>query len=154
MTDNTAASPTELVTRAKLAEQAERYDDMAKAMKDLVGKKKILSNEERNLLSVAYKNVVGARRSSWRVVTSIEQKTDAENEKKKTSVQNYREKITNELKEICNDVLVSIEVTGADVAIICMIYLWSPMSLLILSMLCRIIEIWNICDPFKVKNRL
>ena len=43
MTDNTAASPTELVTRAKLAEQAERYDDMAKAMKDLVGKKKILS---------------------------------------------------------------------------------------------------------------
>ncbi|CAO2602481.1 14-3-3 protein zeta/delta [Lemmus lemmus] len=34
-----------------------------------------LSNEERNLLSVAYKNVVGARRSSWRVVSSIEQKT-------------------------------------------------------------------------------
>merc|ERR1712226_1275203 len=27
-----------------------------------------LSNEERNLLSVAYKNVVGARRSSWRVI--------------------------------------------------------------------------------------
>ncbi|CAO2577838.1 14-3-3 protein beta/alpha [Lemmus lemmus] len=34
-----------------------------------------LSNEERNLLSVAYKNVVGARRSSWRVISSIEQKT-------------------------------------------------------------------------------
>ena len=35
-----------------------------------------LSNEERNLLSVAYKNVVGARRSSWRVISSIEQKTE------------------------------------------------------------------------------
>ncbi|CAO2623664.1 14-3-3 protein zeta/delta [Lemmus lemmus] len=34
-----------------------------------------LSNEERNLLSVAYKNVVGALRSSWRVISSIEQKT-------------------------------------------------------------------------------
>ena len=29
--------------------------------------------QERNLLSVAYKNVVGARRSSWRVISSIEQ---------------------------------------------------------------------------------
>ncbi|CAO2604931.1 14-3-3 protein theta [Lemmus lemmus] len=32
-----------------------------------------LSNEERNLLSVAYKNVVGGRRSAWRVISSIEQ---------------------------------------------------------------------------------
>ena len=33
-----------------------------------------LSQEERNLLSVAYKNVVGARRSSWRVLSSLETK--------------------------------------------------------------------------------
>ncbi|KAB0392489.1 hypothetical protein E2I00_015566, partial [Balaenoptera physalus] len=42
-----------------------------------------LSNEERNLLSVAYKNVVGARRSSWRVISSIEQKTSADGNEKK-----------------------------------------------------------------------
>merc|ERR550519_1289908 len=40
-----------------------------------------LSNEERNLLSVAYKNVVGARRSSWRVISSIEQKTEGSEKK-------------------------------------------------------------------------
>ena len=40
-----------------------------------------LSNEERNLLSVAYKNVVGARRSSWRVISSIEQKTEGSERK-------------------------------------------------------------------------
>ena len=32
-----------------------------------------LSVEERNLLSVAYKNVIGSRRASWRVLSSIEQ---------------------------------------------------------------------------------
>ena len=51
---------------------------MACAMKKVTEMGEELSNEERNLLSVAYKNVVGARRSAWRVITSIEQKTSAE----------------------------------------------------------------------------
>ncbi|KAL2079878.1 hypothetical protein ACEWY4_023671 [Coilia grayii] len=103
-TKNSAAmDKTELVGKAKLAEQAERYDDMAASMKAVTELNEELSNEERNLLSVAYKNVVGARRSSWRVVSSIEGKT-ADGEKKQLT-QEYREKIEKELKEICNDVL-------------------------------------------------
>ena len=35
-----------------------------------------LTVEERNLLSVAYKNVIGARRASWRIVSSIETKEE------------------------------------------------------------------------------
>lgn len=95
----------ELVQKAKLAEQAERYDDMAAAMKAVTEQGHELSNEERNLLSVAYKNVVGARRSSWRVISSIEQKTER-NEKKQQMGKEYREKIEAELQDICNDVLV------------------------------------------------
>lgn len=95
----------DLVQKAKLAEQAERYDDMASAMKAVTEGGVELSNEERNLLSVAYKNVVGARRSSWRVISSIEQKTES-NEKKQQMAREYREKIETELQEICNDVLV------------------------------------------------
>merc|ERR1712155_244806 len=81
-----------------------------------------LSNEERNLLSVAYKvnmepsphlqllmavswqNVVGARRSSWRVISSIEQKTEG-SERKQQMAKEYREKVEKELRDICNDVL-------------------------------------------------
>ncbi|XP_072224011.1 14-3-3 protein beta/alpha-1-like [Leuresthes tenuis] len=94
----------DLVQKAKLAEQAERYDDMAAAMKSVTEQGAELSNEERNLLSVAYKNVVGARRSSWRVISSIEQKTEG-NDKKQQMAREYREKIESELQEICHDVL-------------------------------------------------
>ena len=64
-----------------------------------------LSVEERNLLSVAYKNVVGSRRSSWRVISSIEQKSS--DEKKQECAKAHREKIEKELKETCQEVLVS-----------------------------------------------
>lgn len=103
-------SKDQLVLRAKHAEQAERYDDMASAMKAIAqmlkGSLDKLGSEERNLLSVAYKNVVGARRSAWRVISSIEQKSD--DETKKTLVKNYRQKVEAELTAICNDVLVSL----------------------------------------------
>merc|ERR1739848_316879 len=97
----------EYVSRARLAEQAERYDDMADFMKKVTEQGEDLSNEERNLLSVAYKNVVGARRSSWRVISSIEQKSNADGDdtKKNDMIKDYREKIENELRTICKDVL-------------------------------------------------
>jgi len=98
------ADKEELVQRAKLAEQAERYDDMAGSMKAVTETGIELSNEERNLLSVAYKNVVGARRSSWRVISSIEQKTEG-SERKQQMAKEYREKVEKELRDICNDVL-------------------------------------------------
>jgi 14-3-3 protein beta/theta/zeta len=93
----------QLVAQAKLAEQAERYDDMAASMKQVTTQDTVeLSNEERNLLSVAYKNVVGARRSSWRVISSIEGKADAT---KAPIASAYRKKIEDELKQICGEVL-------------------------------------------------
>ncbi|XP_077405505.1 14-3-3 protein zeta/delta-like [Vanacampus margaritifer] len=93
-----------LVQKAKLAEQAERYDDMAAAMKLVTEQAPTeLTNEERNLLSVAYKNVVGARRSSWRVVSSMELKS--EEASKAGQAKEYREKIETELNDICKEVL-------------------------------------------------
>ena len=57
-----------------------------------------VSSEEGNLLSVAYRSVAGARRSSWRVISSTEQKTSAEGNEKVDMVRAYREKIEKELE--------------------------------------------------------
>lgn len=97
----------QIVAKARIAEQAERYDDMAASMKlvtETVSADIELNHDERNLLSVAYKNVVGARRSSWRVISSIEQKTDTGSRKQKFASE-YREKVEKELIRICNEVL-------------------------------------------------
>ncbi|KAF9933772.1 14-3-3 protein [Linnemannia zychae] len=91
---------------AKLAEQAERYEEMVKNMKDVASVGKELSVEERNLLSVAYKNVIGARRASWRIVSSIEQKEESKGSTAHVSmIKTYRAKIEEELADICNDIL-------------------------------------------------
>ena len=65
-----------------------------------------LGSDERNLLSVAYKNVVGSRRSSWRVISSLEQKASAD-DSKQGEAKKYRKVIEGELKDICKEVLVS-----------------------------------------------
>ncbi|KAK4049772.1 hypothetical protein OIO90_005353 [Microbotryomycetes sp. JL221] len=91
---------------AKLAEQAERYDEMVQQMKKIASMDSELSIEERNLLSVAYKNVIGARRASWRIVSSIEGKEEAKgNTTQVTAIKAYREKIEAELASICEDIL-------------------------------------------------
>lgn len=45
---------------------------MLSYMKKVVSLNADLSIEERNLLSVAYKNSVGSRRTAWRALSSIE----------------------------------------------------------------------------------
>lgn len=104
----TSRSSEDLINLAKFAEQAERYDDMAEYMKQFVeGTRengKPLSQEQRNLLSVAFKNVVGAKRSSWRILSAdLEKCTD---ETKKQILQTYCDKVVVELQEVCNTVSV------------------------------------------------
>lgn len=91
---------------AKLAEQAERYDDMANHMKIACNLSPELSMEERNLLSMAYKNAVGSRRAAWRVITSLEQKQKTSgNEELAKYVHEYRSNIEAELQRICDTIL-------------------------------------------------
>lgn len=96
----------DLVFVARTAEAAERYDDMCNCMKALVKhcaeRKEDLTVDERNLLSVAYKNVIGARRASWRTLNGESQDQDA---KSADLIPTYKNQVQKELTNICNEVL-------------------------------------------------
>jgi 14-3-3 protein epsilon len=96
-----------LVYMAKLAEQAERYDEMVSNMRELAKLNLELSVDERNLLSVGYKNLIGARRSSWRILTSIHTKEQAKgaSEENIAVLEEYRGAIEKELEETCGEIL-------------------------------------------------
>merc|ERR1739848_669878 len=65
-----------------------------------------LSVEERNLLSVAYKNAVGSRRAAWRIITSVEQKEKSKgNEENAKWAKEYCGKVEAELDKICGTIL-------------------------------------------------
>uniref|UniRef100_A0A804LUC6 14-3-3 domain-containing protein n=1 Tax=Zea mays TaxID=4577 RepID=A0A804LUC6_MAIZE len=84
------------VYMAKLAEQAERYEEMVEYMEKVAKTVDVeeLTVEERNLLSVAYKNVIGARRASWRIISSIEHKEESrKNEEHVIQIKEYQSKV-------------------------------------------------------------
>jgi len=96
----------DFIYMARLSEQAERYDEMADSMKKVAQLNEPLTIEERNLLSVAYKNVVGSRRASLRIISSIEQKEENRGkEDHLAKAREYRKKVEKELKDICDDIL-------------------------------------------------
>merc|ERR1719264_2402081 len=65
-----------------------------------------LSVEERNLLSVAYKNAVGSRRAAWRIITSVEQKEKSKgNDEQAKYAKEYCGKVEGELQKICDTIL-------------------------------------------------
>lgn len=65
--------------------------EMVENMKRVASSDQELTVEERNLLSVAYKNVIGARRASWRIVSSIEQKEESKgNDTQVAMIKTYR----------------------------------------------------------------
>ena len=68
--------------------------EMVSAMKAVASMDVELTVEERNLLSVAYKNVIGARRASWRIISSIEQKEENKaSEEKLKMIRSYRDQV-------------------------------------------------------------
>lgn len=70
------------------------FSEMVEAMKKVAKLDLELTVEERNLLSVAYKNVIGARRASWRIISSIEQKEEAKGaDDKLEMIRQYRQQV-------------------------------------------------------------
>ncbi|XP_062152759.1 14-3-3-like protein D [Alnus glutinosa] len=104
------ASRENLVFIAKLAEQADRFDEMVDAMKKVAELDVELTTEELNLLSGGYKNMIGARRASWRIISSIKQKEEARgNEIHAKRIKEYKQKVESELSSISNDIMTLVD---------------------------------------------
>ncbi|MFS8009879.1 putative 14-3-3 protein [Helianthus anomalus] len=99
----------EHVYMAELSEQAEHYEEVVEFMEKVSNSffdTEELTVEERNLLSVVYKNVIGVCRASWRIISSIEQKEESRgNQEHVTVIKEYRSKIEKELSDICDGIL-------------------------------------------------
>ncbi|CAD8175011.1 unnamed protein product [Paramecium pentaurelia] len=99
----------ELVYMAKICEQAERYDDMLNYIRQVAFMEQELSTEERNLLSISFKNCIGMLRSAWRILNNqyTIQLQDQPNDhlSKSSIISNYKQKIENELISYCEDLI-------------------------------------------------
>ena len=64
----------EQVFLARVAEQSERYEDMVEYLETGVGLKngEEFTTDERNLLSVGFKNLIGSERGAIRTIGAIE----------------------------------------------------------------------------------
>lgn len=110
-----------LTDLAMLAESAERFQDMTRFMKAYVesktgdgdDQKQSLSNENRNLLSVAYKNSVGSLRQAWRRLSQVlSEPVDSETGKRKDLpncsndlIKEYQAIVVKEVQTVCNEVI-------------------------------------------------
>jgi len=63
----------DIVFMARVADQAERYDDMLDFLIQVIENKDTeLTPDERNLLSVGFKNYISSARTAWRTIEAIE----------------------------------------------------------------------------------
>ena len=93
--------------------------EMAEFMARVANESTDLTVEERNLLSVAYKNVIGAKRAQWRIVSSLEVKEENTGTNKGSIIKNYKGKIESELNVTCTEILNLLEerlIPGAEQA--------------------------------------
>ncbi|XP_026658289.1 14-3-3 protein 7-like isoform X2 [Phoenix dactylifera] len=99
------------VYTAQLAEKVGRYHEMVESMKKIASMDVELTEEERNLLSVAYKNKIGSRRASWRIFFLLEVKEGKKGKEQSLKrIREYKKRVEYELTQICNDILSIIDI--------------------------------------------
>ena len=96
---------------AMLAEQCNRFDEMVEFLEQLLGSRDgDLNNDERNLLSIAYKNAISSSRTALRTIMAYE----AKESKKSNSnflpyIKEYKTKVEKELNQKCQKVISAID---------------------------------------------
>lgn len=102
----------DLVYMARIAEKAERFNEMKEFMKEVASTPDPetglvdLTSDERNLLSIAYKNVVNNKRVSWRILNQhIQKESKKENSLYLNDITEFMHEVEKELITVCNEIL-------------------------------------------------
>lgn len=96
----------ELIYKAKLAEQALRFDDVVTIMKEVVHHSDKLTEDQRNLLNIGYRNVIWERRAAWRLVFDVENKEQSRRRLKQAELaRGFRLTLEEEQNAICKEVI-------------------------------------------------
>ena len=89
---------------ARVAEQAERFEDMVDFLaKVLDSKGADVSSDERNLLSVAFKNLISSKRAACRTIAAIEQ--NPKYSKYSDALASYKQSIEGKLTGDCQRII-------------------------------------------------
>ena len=105
----------ENIFMARVAEQSERFDDMVTYLINVVqAKSEDFTTEERNLLSVGFKNQIGSKRTAIRTISAIEQ--NPKYSKFNESLAVYKKKIEGELYAQCMNIVDQVKDTCLQVA--------------------------------------
>ena len=94
----------EKIFLARVAEQAERFEDMVDFLEHVLSEKHGEVNpDERNLLSVAFKNLISSKRAACRTITAIEQ--NPKYSKFNAALLAYKGKIEQQLQDDCQKII-------------------------------------------------
>ena len=98
---------------ARVAEQAERFDDMVEFLNKMITEKAgNLSNEERNLLSVGFKNLISSPRSALRQIQAIATNQNAKYASFEPVLMDYKKEVEGDLQAKCKRVIEIIQKAG------------------------------------------
>merc|ERR1712032_1713312 len=98
------ASVEENIFLARVAEQAERFEDMVDYLGAVLDSKGgDVSSDERNLLSVAFKNLISSKRAACRTIAAIEQ--NPKYSKYGDALASYKNSIEDKLTQDCRDII-------------------------------------------------
>jgi 14-3-3 protein epsilon len=90
----------------QLLDQTDRYSDMVDLMKRVIEADPVLTSDQRNLLSVSYKNVITSRRNGLRYLTSLADREEAKvTAQREEQINAFRKEIIDELDHFCLELI-------------------------------------------------
>jgi len=102
------ANVEEKIFLARVAEQAERFEDMVDFLEEvLIAKGGTVNPDERNLLSVAFKNLISSKRAACRTISAIEQ--NPKYSKFNAALLAYKTQIETQLMQDCEKIITMID---------------------------------------------